>query len=286
MRNGQGDIIGLFDGNGTIVARYSYDSWGNLLSIKDGNGNDKTNDTAFVGYKNPLRYRGYYYDSETKLYYLQSRYYNPEWGRFINADSIIGANGDLTSNNPVMRMDPSGEFWGAVAIIAVVGFVAASSAGCSAQNHLRSAPKLDRSTASSKTYNCYGNAISKQVRANPSGYKTGDSTAKTFEGVKADVGANNIRQLNSINDQIYENENLVALKCGPMDYHFMVRVDGVWYNKPGTPPLIVNESIDIVTSQIWKGRYLNNYGQLQSNSQIFYDDETIYFAIAKEWDTN
>ncbi len=116
FRNGQGDIIGLFDGNGTIVARYSYDSWGNLLSIKDGSGSDKTNDTTFVGYKNPLRYRGYYYDSETKLYYLQSRYYNPEWGRFLNADGIIGANGDLTSNNlfaycsnnPVMFADPSG----------------------------------------------------------------------------------------------------------------------------------------------------------------------------------
>ncbi len=116
MRNGQGDIIGLFDGNGNIIARYSYDSWGNLLSIKDGSGSDKTNDTTFVGYKNPLRYRGYYYDSETKLYYLQSRYYNPEWGRFLNADGIIGANGDLTSNNlfaycsnnPVMFMDPSG----------------------------------------------------------------------------------------------------------------------------------------------------------------------------------
>ncbi len=116
FRNGQNDVIGLFDGNGNIVARYSYDSWGNLLKITDSSGNDKTNDTTFVGYKNPLRYRGYYYDSETKLYYLQSRYYNPEWGRFLNADGIIGANGDLTSNNlfaycsnnPVMFMDPSG----------------------------------------------------------------------------------------------------------------------------------------------------------------------------------
>ncbi len=116
FRNGQGDIIGLFDSNGNIVARYSYDSWGNLLSIKDGSGNNKTNDTAFIGYKNPLRYRGYYYDSETKLYYLQSRYYNPEWGRFLNADGIIGANGGLKannifiycSNNPINAKDSTG----------------------------------------------------------------------------------------------------------------------------------------------------------------------------------
>ncbi len=122
FRNGQGDIIGLFDGNGNIVARYSYDSWGNLLSIKDSNGNDRTNDNTFVGYKNPIRYRGYYYDSETKLYYLQSRYYNPEWGRFLNADSIttsdlLGKNlFSYCQNNPVSYMDGGGTcpFWDGV----------------------------------------------------------------------------------------------------------------------------------------------------------------------------
>ena len=114
IRNGQGDVIGLFDASGNVVARYSYDSWGNLLKITDGSGNDKTNDTAFVGYKNPLRYCGYYYDSETKLYYLQSRYYNPEWRRFINADTIVinnllGTNVfAYCNNNPVLNIDPSG----------------------------------------------------------------------------------------------------------------------------------------------------------------------------------
>ena len=65
---------------------------------------------------NPFRYRGYYYDSEIGLYYLQSRYYNPEWGRFLNADVYVNANGDLIgynmyaycSNNPVMGYDPTG----------------------------------------------------------------------------------------------------------------------------------------------------------------------------------
>jgi len=70
---------------------------------------------------NPFRYRGYYYDSETGYYYLQTRYYNPEWGRFINADGYINANGDILgynmfaycSNNPVMGYDPTGEWnWG------------------------------------------------------------------------------------------------------------------------------------------------------------------------------
>ena len=70
-------------------------------------------------YKVPNRYRGYRYDSETGLYYLQSRYYNPEWGRFINADGILGQTGQLLGhnlfaycgNNPVNRKDPSGFMW-------------------------------------------------------------------------------------------------------------------------------------------------------------------------------
>jgi len=72
-----------------------------------------------VGVKNPYRYRGYRYDNETGLYYLQSRYYNPEWGRFINADVLFGQYGELLShnlyaycrNNPVMLIDPSGKGW-------------------------------------------------------------------------------------------------------------------------------------------------------------------------------
>ncbi|WP_125461015.1 RHS repeat-associated core domain-containing protein [Clostridium taeniosporum] len=116
IRNAQGDIIGLFDGTETQIASYSYDSWGKLISIKDGSGVDITNDTESIGYKNPYRYRGYRYDTETGLYYLQSRYYNPEWGRFINADDYVGTVGDLLScnmfayckNNPVNMSDPDG----------------------------------------------------------------------------------------------------------------------------------------------------------------------------------
>ena len=70
-----------------MVARYYYDTWGKLIKIVDGSGNDITNNTTTVGYKNPFRYRGYYYDVETELYYLQSRYYDPEVCRLINADN-------------------------------------------------------------------------------------------------------------------------------------------------------------------------------------------------------
>jgi RHS repeat-associated protein len=118
IRNAQEDIIGLYDKDGTQVAGYTYDTWGKLISIKDQNGIDVTNDKASIGYKNAYRYRGYRYDTGTGLYYLNSRYYNPEWGRFINVDGILGTPGELLShnmyayclNNPINMSDPSGRF--------------------------------------------------------------------------------------------------------------------------------------------------------------------------------
>ena len=110
LLNLQGDIIGIYDGSGNVDVRYTYDSWGKVISVTG-----SLADT--VGVKNPLRYRGYYYDVETKLYYLQSRYYDPETCRFINADSLLVAGDDYIQgvnmfaycqNNPVVYYDPSG----------------------------------------------------------------------------------------------------------------------------------------------------------------------------------
>ena len=92
-----------------------------------------------VGSLNPLRYRGYVYDKETKLYYLQSRYYNPKWGRFISADNQLST-GDILGmnlfaycgNNPVNRIDPTGEAWWhwAIGATVVVGFGVLTVAMC------------------------------------------------------------------------------------------------------------------------------------------------------------
>ena len=78
IKNLQNDVIAIVDKNGNQVARYSYDAWGMLTDIYS--------DDSKIGYINPFRYRGYYYDSEISLYYLQSRYYDPRGGRFLNAD--------------------------------------------------------------------------------------------------------------------------------------------------------------------------------------------------------
>ncbi|MGN0799389.1 MAG: RHS repeat-associated core domain-containing protein [Christensenellales bacterium] len=112
LRNGQTDIVGLMDGSGNRVVEYTYDAWGKLIS---------TTGTlaSTLGADNPFRYRGYYYDTETGLYYLMTRYYDPEVCRFISADvymttgqGVLGGNmWAYCGNSPVIRYDDGGELW-------------------------------------------------------------------------------------------------------------------------------------------------------------------------------
>ena len=131
VKNIQDDIIGILDSNYNVVAKYDYDSWGNIIKITNGNDVDVSNDMTHIANINPFRYRSYYYDKETELYYLNSRYYNPKWGRFINPDNYIstdsgplGFNMYLYCNNdPINKKDPNGHaiVAGLVIGLAVVG---------------------------------------------------------------------------------------------------------------------------------------------------------------------
>ena len=116
--NWRGDVIRIYDGAGAVIANYNYDAWGNVISVTDANGAAIT-DSTHIANVNPLRYRGYYYDSETGFYYVSSRYYDPEVGRWINADNVIaGVGGDLKGynlfaycfNNPVNMDDQAGNW--------------------------------------------------------------------------------------------------------------------------------------------------------------------------------
>ena len=135
-RNLFGDIIAIYQGN-TKVAEYAYDAYGNCTIVFA---------TGNAGILNPFRYRGYYYDSDIELYYLQSRYYDPETGRFINADdvsylapeTIHGLNlYTYCLNNPVMFIDPTGhevQWWqwlilGIVAVASTVFAIATMGVG-------------------------------------------------------------------------------------------------------------------------------------------------------------
>lgn len=131
--NQQGDVVKIFrslpsrDSNGNlnglteaVYATYTYDAWGNILS-----------QSGSMASTNPLRYRGYYYDSETGFYYLQSRYYHPATRRFINADVYSSTDSSdaiscnmfaYCGNNPTSRSDETGDFWNFI-VGAVVGAV-------------------------------------------------------------------------------------------------------------------------------------------------------------------
>ena len=100
----------MLDSTGTTVASYEYDPFGNIITA-----------TGTMAEANPLRYRGYYYDRDTGFYYLNSRYYDPKIGRFINADSYVSTGQGIVGynmfaycgNNPVNKSDPMGDvsFW-------------------------------------------------------------------------------------------------------------------------------------------------------------------------------
>ena len=144
-KNQQGDVIAITDANGAVVAQYTYDAWG-VPTIKS--------DTSGCGIAtvNPFRYRGYYYDAETKLYYLQSRYYNPEVGRFINADDCLELNCQQDSHNiinlysyctnsPVNGIDNDG--YGIATIIAGAAIGGLLSAGVEALLQLIQGRKIN-----------------------------------------------------------------------------------------------------------------------------------------------
>ena len=109
-----GGVIGLLDSTGSQVVSYRYNSWGKLLATTD-------TTTEKAGSQNPFRYRGYCWDEETELYYVGSRYYDPEVCRFISPDTtdVLGATDDLyhknlyayCDSNPISRMDKEGDMW-------------------------------------------------------------------------------------------------------------------------------------------------------------------------------
>ncbi len=143
IKNLQGDVIAIVDKDATTVAKYSYDAWGVCSIIQDISGCNISN-------INPYRYRGYYYDAEIQMYYLQSRYYDPSVGRFVNADDLVmGCLSDgkvshnvfsYCKNDPIMFVDSEGNI-AANVIGAIVGGVIGAVGGYFLTNWL--ADKLD-----------------------------------------------------------------------------------------------------------------------------------------------
>ena len=160
--NLQGDIVAVYNKTGVKLVSYSYDPWGKC-TVNYSNGGASTSAT-----KNNLRYRGYYLDSDLGLYYLQSRYYDPNTYRFINADCYLSTGQGILGynmyaycrNNPVNRTDKSGEFWRGVVLIViavavVVGHVAAGINKIQAEKIVDDLKANDEDESSEKLMNDY-----------------------------------------------------------------------------------------------------------------------------------
>lgn len=127
IKNHQNDIVGIVDKNNNIVASYTYDAYGNIVELVDYSNEN-------IAYINPYRYRGYRYDTESNLYYLNTRYYSPVLGRFLSEDDIKVISNEISTyahinlysyaqNNPVKYVDPNGD-----SVLVIAGFAISTKA--------------------------------------------------------------------------------------------------------------------------------------------------------------
>ena len=238
-----GDIIGILDSNYNEVVTYTYNSWGLLTN--------KTDTTSInLSTINPFRYRSYYYDEETNLYYLNSRYYNPEWGRFVNEDKVItGQNIDSANifvycgNNSINAKDLNGK-WFTIEPSEKKKYQ--KTKGYSFFDILieKIFNKKTNRELQSKTQNCYSYATGlSDGFLDPGGglnknFTIDEIKEKTIQD-QIDAGRK-VREVDGPNSTLQSNEFMIAFRITensflfPQDYHFMVRDDyGTWSEKKG-----------------------------------------------------
>ncbi len=286
VKNLQGDVTGILDSAGTVVANYSYDVWGKVLSA-----------TGSMAQINPLRYRGYYYDTDTGLYYLQSRYYDPQIGRFINADdpgliqslsqsTVMGTNLFVyCDSNPVMYSDPSGYY-------------------------------------NIKSFNCYAYAFGIHNKwlipgkGNVSALDRKNRFKKSFDlphkysvdqianWIIKDFGKNKVRKLSSKNGKLKKGEYRIAVRvsvysdvlplkmAGPLadktiDFHLWKQnpKTGEWWDKPGQGAIRKKGKVDPNKTSNWymytqkfPQKVYNRRGNIFTRRNLYYNSKTIYLA--------
>ena len=300
--NSRGDVLELRKQNGDVFARYVYDAWGNVLHVLNASGKEVTSKTNLAN-QNPFRYRGYYYDSESGLYYVSSRYYDPEVGRWINADGYVSTGQGVLGynmfaycgNSPINRTDPAGQSWIVALIVtaaAVVCTVAFS--GCSAQptSDVGAAqPYVDMPGSDDPTSpNCYAYAIGSPVNEQPGG--TSGRIPTKWNDVK-DVGKSveadlkvkgyTVREISGPNAKVYDNEFKIALRVGTQpygynpyngqlyyDYHFMRQTNtGQWAEKHGYGG----------PSVLWDAGMTPDTIPWTLGGVPYYDSKIIYYAV-------
>ena len=264
VKDGQGNVIRIVGTYGQTIAEYAYDAYGNILSAP----------TSGVGARNPFRYRGYYYDAETGFYYLQSRYYDPEVSRFINADvvmdtgSFIGTNVfAYCFNNPANHLDDTG-YWPKYYV----------------QNNFIN-------------INCYAYVLGTRYTRWVPGVSKWASITTLYQGVYTDLIYNLKKKAIKLGTNYYSKPwdsryyYLIAMRTGrggnaelgySADYHFMVRHENLmWSHKPGSSPsrLIGSARYNNPSTISWNTySYMKPYPVTNYN---YYNSATYYIAVEK-----
>ena len=293
-KNLQGDIIAVYNQAGTMLVYYRYTAYGEFTAHSSITG---VNPATF---RNPFTYRGYYYDYDLGLYYLNSRYYDANTCRFINADGYVSTGSGLLGynmyaycgNDPVNKADPTGQFWIPVLIVVAVCVLTLSSCSTQPASDVGAAwPYVDMPGSDDDTSpNCYAYAIGSPVNEQP-GWTSGrmptnwNDVNDVGKSVEADLKAKGytVRRISGPDAKIYDNEFKIALRVGTQpyaynkitgefyyDYHFMRQTDtGRWAEKHGYGE----------PSVLW------DYGMTPDTipwtlcDVPYYDSEIIYYAV-------
>ena len=279
--------MSIVDAQGAVAAEYEYDPYGNIIASE-----------GILAEINPLRYRGYYYDSETSLYYLQSRYYDPEMGRFINADALVSSGQSILGNNmfaycqnnPLSYSDPTGYYRFDIFKVCIDG----TSSGISPSYGYGAAqPYVDMPGSDDPTSpNCLAYAIGSPVNEQPGGTSgriptNWNDVYDVGKSVEEDLIAKGytVRRILGPDSAIYDNEFRIALRVGTQpfytdwftgkeyyDYHFMRQTDtGQWAEKHGFGG----------ASVLWAEGMTPNTIPWTLYDEPYYDSDIIYFAVGK-----
>ena len=283
IKNLQGDIVKIIDQSGAEAASYKYDSWGKITA--------ESGDSV-IRELNPFRYRGYVYDTETGLYYLQSRYYDPITGRFLNADIYCDTQSGTTlstnmfaycENNAITYVDDTG-------------------------------------TYNIKNFNCYSYAVGVSDRWLCPGTRGRDVSKAVFrvyppysveqlaKAVSTDLFGLGImvRRLKSKNDKLGKGEYLIALRVAKYpelytrpninsnkyycyDFHFMKKdpKTGKWWTKSGKFKIICKGKINPDNKSNWAMPADMNYKKVVAGFparsskiyKVYYNSHTEYLAV-------